>query len=125
MLLVGIGGVSGCVPSPEPEMVNGGLYSVEDGQGDYRPAKLIGFDSTTAHLVLYCNQYSIRPDTLLASSLRLVPLRDELSGREHFPVLRRLFRAWVPERVGFDSITDSEQKLIDDWIQAGGRAVGE
>lgn len=114
----------GCGSGIEPRMVEGGLYSVEDGQGAFRPAKLIAFDSGTVHLRLYCNRYEERPDTIHAESLRLSPSPGELNAREHFPIRRWLFRAWVPELQGFDSVTESERAMMGRWERANGAVVG-
>lgn len=116
--------VFGCGPVGDPPMQLGGLYSVEDGTGGYRIAKLLLYDTTVAHLCLYSNRFTVRPDTISISILRLQPREGELAGREHFPAARYLFRAWNPELIGFDSVTDAERDLVQEWSRLGGKVVG-
>lgn len=111
-----------CGPIKEPEMEQGGLYTVEDGQGTFRPAKILAFDSGVVHLRLYCNTLSYRPDTIVADTLRLVAHPGEPAAREHFPVSRQLFLFWVPEYVGFDSVRADEHELVEEW-EASERVV--
>lgn len=117
--------VIGCGPIADPEMRAGGLYSIEDGSGAYRAAKLLAFDSAVVHLRIYSNGWKARPDTISPMMLRLVPRAGEMSGREHFPVARHIFRAWGPELIGFDSVDEEERRLVREWERTGERAVGE
>lgn len=106
-------------------MEPGGLYSVEDGTGGYRIAKLFAWDSTTVHLRLYSNRFPARPDTVASGTLRLRPAPGEPVGREHFPAARYLFRAWSPQLVGHDTVTAQERGLVEEWRSSGGRVIGQ
>ncbi|MCB0711439.1 MAG: hypothetical protein KDD67_03825 [Ignavibacteriae bacterium] len=114
-----------CGPIKEPQMEQGGLYTVEDGEGTFRPAKILAFDSSVVHLRLYCNTLSYRPDTVVADTLRLVAYPGEPVAREHFPVSRQLFLFWLPERVGFDSVHPDERALVGEWENSERVVVGE
>ena len=114
-----------CGPIKEPQMEQGGLYTVEDGEGTFRPAKILAFDSSVVHLRLYCNTLSYRPDTIVADTLRLVAYPGESVAREHFPVSRQLFLFWLPEHVGFDSVRPDERQLIREWEGSERVVVGE
>jgi hypothetical protein len=114
----------GCGQMKDPVLQPGGLYSVEDGSGGFRAAKLLRYDSAVVHLRLYCNRFTVRPDTLAAGALRLQSLEGEPTGRPHFPAARYLFRAWNPELIGFDSVTAEETKLLEEWERSGSAVVG-
>ncbi len=105
-------------------MEPGGLYSVEDGTGGYRIAKLFAYDSTTVHLRLYGNRFSARPDSIAPGILRLRPEPGEQQGREHFPAARHLFRAWNPQLIGHDTVTAQERSLMEEWRRLGGKVIG-
>lgn len=125
LILACLPALGACTETPEPELIAGGLYSIEDGRGEYRAAKLLAYDSSTVNLVLFSNRYEYRPDTIRADSLRMVPAPEELRSREHFAASRRLFKAWEPELAGLDSVTSGERLMVGQWIRSGRRAAGE
>ena len=113
-----------CGPVKEPEMVRGGLYTVKDGEGSFRPAKILAFDTAVVHLRLYSNRLEGGTDTMIIDTLRLSPLPGESPARDFFPVSRTLFLFWRPELVGFDSVSVEEAEMVREWEISDRERVG-
>lgn len=113
-----------CDPVAEPPLERGGLYSVEDGRGMFRPAKIIAYDSNIIHIRLYSNALAFRPDTMIVDTLRLAEHPGELPSYEHFPMSRHLFISWGAEYAGSAPVTPDELEMVEEWKNSGAGVVG-
>lgn len=83
-------GMSGCGESFRA----GGLYSVDDGEGWYRIAKVLVVENDGVHVRLYKNKFKTRPTSVEFASLSLGSIHDKDGfGMGHLPLIHRAFEA--------------------------------
>jgi hypothetical protein len=104
-----------------PELKVGGLYSVNDGEGNYRVAKILALDDSAVHIRLYKNKYRSRPATVDESSLSLGTIHDNDGfGMGHLPLSRAAFANWQPAFLFQSSVTDEELEGYEMWKEGQG-----
>ena len=103
----------------EPKV--GGLYSVVDGEGRFRVAKVLALDDAAVHVRLYKNRFPSRPKTVDPSSLTLGSIDDrEGFGMGHLPLAREGFAGWEPVFLMQSSVSEEELEGYKMWKEAGG-----
>jgi hypothetical protein len=109
------------VPS-EAAPVVGGYYSVDDGEGFYRVAKVLVADSDAVHIRLFKNKFRDRPSSVDLSTLGLGTIHDpDGFGMGHMPLARRSFSAWRPVLMGIEEpVTEEELEGYLMWLDAEG-----
>jgi len=108
-----------------PELKVGGLYSVDDGEGNYRVAKILALDDSAVHICLYKNKYRSRPATVEGSSLSLGTIHDKDGfGMGHLPLSRTAFANWQPVFLSQSSVTDEELEGYKIWKEDQGGVFG-
>ena len=104
----------GCYRPPEP--VAGGLYSVSDGTGHYRAAKVVAWDADGVHLRLYKNRWRRRPQAVAAGSLALGAINDpDGFGIGHMVLTKEEFGSWKPVFISREGLTPDEREGIKMW----------
>ena len=107
------------------ELKVGGLYSVDDGKGNYRVAKLLALDDSAVHIRLYKNKYPSRPQTVDSSTLSLGAIHDKDGfGMGHLPLSRKAFADWQPVFIFQSSVTDEELEGYKMWKENHGGVFG-
>jgi hypothetical protein len=107
------------------ELKVGGLYSVDDGEGHYRVAKILALDDSAVHICLYKNKYGSRPATVDASSLSLGTIHDKDGfGMGHLPLSKAAFANWQPAFLSQSSVTDEELEGYEMWKEDQGGVFG-
>lgn len=108
-----------------PELKVGGLYSVDDGEGNYRVAKILALDDSAVHIRLYKNKYQSRPASVDASSLSLGTIHDKDGfGMGHLPLSRAAFANWQPAFLFQSAVTDEELEGYEMWKESQGGIFG-
>ena len=80
-----------------PEVKEGALYRVNDGEGWFRVAKILVVDDGGIHIRLYKNKWKERPQAVDISVLSLGSIHDaDGFGMGHLPLARKSFGAWLP-----------------------------
>ncbi len=109
----------------EPELTVGGLYSVNDGEGDYGVAKILALDEEAVHLRLYKNKFSSHPSTIDSSTLSLGSTDDPSGfGVGHLPLSRKDFLGWKPVLLTQEAVSQEELEGYEMWKEAGGGVFG-
>jgi hypothetical protein len=109
----------------QPELKVGGLYSVNDGEGSYRIAKILALDDSAVHIRLYKNKYRSRPATVDASLLSLGTIHDKDGfGMGHLPLSRAVFANWQPVFLFQSTVTDEELEGYEMWKEGQGGVFG-
>ena len=107
------------------ELKVGGLYSVDDGEGNYRVAKILALDDSAVHVRLYKNKYPARPESVDPSTLSLGSMDDKDGfGMGHLPLARKEFANWQPVFLFQASITDEELEGYKYWKGENGGVFG-
>jgi len=108
-----------------PELKVGGLYSVNDGEGSYRVAKILALDDSAVHIRLYKNKYPSRPQTVDLSTLSLGSINDKDGfGMGHLPLSRKAFANWQPIFLFQSAVTDEELEGYRMWKEDHGGIFG-
>jgi len=111
--------LTGCVRSEQ--LYIGGLYSIDDGEGWYRIAKVLATDKEGVHIRLYKNRWKERPITIDENSLSLGTVHDNDGfGMGHLPLKKSSFQAWSPILIKVGKVVDTELDGYKEWQSAGG-----
>lgn len=114
----------GC--SRSPALKAGALYSVNDGEGFYRVAKILVLDEQGVHIRLYKNKWKERPATVDVSTLSMGSIDDpEGFGMGHLPLSRKAFTAWQPMFVQDGTVANEELDGYQMWKEGGGGYFGK
>lgn len=99
----------------------GALYSVNDGAGRYRVAKVLAVEPDGVHLSVYRNEFNARPRRLDTPSLcwGTTGGKDGF-GIAHLPLSRAAFDKLKPVFVCQASVSEHELRAYRMWREAGG-----
>ena len=114
-----LGCLFGC--SQSPALKAGAIYSVEDGEGAYRVAKILVLDEQGVHVRLFKNTWNERPAQIEISELSLGSVHDgEDVGLGHLPLTKKAFAAWRPILVQSGTVAKDELDGYEMWKEGGG-----
>ena len=112
-------------PSQPDTPIAGALYSVNDGEGNYRVAKVLVTDPGGVHIRLYKNKFSERPPQVNPSSLDLGSIHDpEGFGMGHMPLSYASFSAWEPIFLVAIGVDEEELEGYLYWQEGEGGYFG-
>ena len=99
----------GCTRPQSPSAQVGAYYSVNDGEGWFRIAKVLATDDTGVHIRLYKQRWKERPAILKKDDLSLGSVKDaDGFGMGHIPLTRSAFRAWEPILLARGTVDSAE-----------------
>jgi hypothetical protein len=112
---------SGCMMSKQ-ELVAGGLYSVDEGDGSFRVVKILVLDDDAVHIAIYGNKFYARPTKIDPASLTFDSVKDEDEGigMMHLPLSRETFMRDQPAFISRMPVTEEELEGYRMWEEAGG-----
>jgi hypothetical protein len=107
------------------ELVAGGLYSVQDGDGSFRVIKILILDAEAAHIAVYANRFSAPPTTADLSSLSFNSIYDgdEDIGIMHLPLSREAVARDRPVFIARAPVTEAELEGYRMWEEAGAKLL--
>jgi hypothetical protein len=101
----------------------GGVYSINNGGGQFGVAKLLDYGDGICHVRVYAQKFSTRPATIDIPTLTLGRLDDSGgSGLGHLPLREAGFLAWQPVLIARTKVTPDELDGYKMWKEAGGGA---
>ena len=101
----------------------GGLYSINNGDGQFGVAKLLAYGDGICHVRIYAQKFATRPATVDISSLSLGKIDDPGgAGLGHLPLREAGFRAWQPVLITKAKVTPDELDGYNMWKEGGGGA---
>jgi hypothetical protein len=114
------------IPSITPDTpIAGALYSVDDGEGHYRVAKILAVDPDGVHIRLYKNKFNERPARVDIVSLDLGSIHDpDGFGMGHMPLSYASFSAWEPIFLMANGVDEEELEGYVYWKEAQGGYFG-
>jgi hypothetical protein len=114
-----------CRRQPATRLTVGALYSVDDGEGHFRIAKILVLDRATVHVRLYANRFNERPATVDPTALTLGTIHDKGGfGIGHLPLARGEFAAWKPVFLAQASVNPQELEGYRLWKESQGGVFG-
>jgi hypothetical protein len=115
-----------CGCSQAPSLKQGALYTVDDGEGFFRVAKVLVLDEQGVHIRLYKNKWKERPAAIDVSTLSLGGVHDpDGFGLGHLPLSRNAFAAWRPVFVQDGTVAKDELDGYERWKEGGGGYFGK
>jgi len=103
----------------------GTLYSVVDGLGRFRVAKVLDVESGGVHIGLFADHFAERPEQVSPAELTMGdPDNIEDRGIPHAAMKRKAFLRMEPVLLGHQAVTPDEQDLVLTWRDGGGMFVG-
>jgi hypothetical protein len=108
-----------------PPIEAGSLYTVDDGEGWFRFAKILVVDDQAIHIRLYKQRFKTRPTTVDPATLDLGTVKDpDGFGMGHLPLSRKAFDAWDPVFLQRGIVEPDELEGYKEWKDAGGGLFG-
>jgi hypothetical protein len=107
------------------ELVAGGLYSVEDGEGSFRVIKILVLNDEAAHIAVYANKFSAPPTTADLPSLSFNSIYAEAKepGIMHLPLSRETVARDRPALIARAPVTEAELEGYRMWEEAGAKLL--
>jgi hypothetical protein len=103
----------------------GGLYSVNDGDGSFRIAKILMLEPSVVHIRVYREKFTSRPQEVDPTGLTLGSIRDPQGfGMGHLPMAPSAFLASRPVFVRQVGVEPEELAGYEQWKEAGGGVFG-
>jgi hypothetical protein len=101
----------------------GGLYTVKDGKGGFKIAKVLVAEKGMVHVRLYKNAFPARPATVAPADLSLGSIKDKDGfGMGHLPLSLAAFTDWAPILLMESPVTEKELEGYKLWQEGGGGA---
>ena len=99
----------------------GGLYSTDDGKGQFGILKILVLEPDAVHVRIYQQKFSSRPISIDPASLTLGKLGDkEAFSIGHVPLSRKTFASWKPIFISQQSVSENELEGYRIWKDANG-----
>jgi hypothetical protein len=118
-----LAGASGCnrIHSNMDQWRVGGLYSTEDGKGQFGVVKVLVLEPDAVHVRIYQQTFSSRPTSIDPASLTLGKFDDKRGfSIGHLPLSRTTFASWKPVFVSQQSVSEEELEGYKMWKEAKG-----
>jgi hypothetical protein len=112
--------------SSTADPVAGDLYSVETGDGTFSIVKVLAAGDGLVHLRLYKHRFATRPPRVDPGELSLGSIQDpDGFGIGHLPISLSEFRAWDPEFLTSEPVTEEELEGYRFWQEQVGGSSGD
>jgi hypothetical protein len=103
------------------QIVEGGIYSIDVGDGTFGVAKILKLEPPVVHVRLYKNKLHVRPASVKLEELSLGTSKDtDRIGIGHIPSSEKTFAGWKPVLLVKSQVTESELEGYKRWKEAGG-----
>ena len=113
--------LASCTQTKENAMQAGGLYSIDDGEGSFKIAKILAISDDTVHIRLYKNAWKERPSSVVPPELSLGTINDDDGfGIGHLPLSLEAFKDWSPALLQVVEVTEEELEGYRMWQDANG-----
>jgi hypothetical protein len=99
----------------------GGLYSTQEGKGQFDVVKILAVDPDAVHVRIYKEKYLFRPASVDPASLTLGKLKDKDGfSIGHLPLSWQTFASWDPVFLSQQAVSDKELEGYKAWKEAKG-----
>lgn len=109
-------------------IVEGGIYSIESGDGRFGVVKILKLEPRIVHLRVYKNKFTSRPTSINVEDLSMGGYKPGSVDKDfaigHIPMRERDFRRWRPVLLTKTQVTESELEGYKIWKESGGGAFG-
>jgi hypothetical protein len=99
----------------QDELIVGGLYSVESGDGRFSVVKVLALQPGIVHARLYNNKFGSRPVSIDPAVLSLGSILEGNAGIGHTPLSLQGFLKWQPVLMMTTMVTEGELVGYNFW----------
>jgi hypothetical protein len=116
----------GAAPNTQlSDLREGGLYSLNEGDGAFRVAKILVLEPNVVHIRVYKERFNALPQDVDPAQLTLGSMRDpDGFGMGHLPMAPNAFLASRPVFLRQETVTPEELEGYEVWKDAGGGVFG-
>jgi len=116
--------VAGC--SGANSMTEGGIYSIDNGDGKFGVVKILKLEPGIVHVRIYKNKFPSRPNAIKTEELSLGSINDaDGFGMGHLPISETDFKGWKAVLLRRDNVKAEELEGYELWKEAGGGVFGK
>jgi hypothetical protein len=116
--------VAGC--SGGNNMMEGGIYSIDNGDGKFGVVKILKLEPGIVHVRVYKNKFASRPTSVKVDDLSLGNIKDKDGfGMGHLPISENDFKAWKAALLAKTEVKADELEGYKLWKESGGGVFGK
>lgn len=106
-------------------MTEGGVYSIDNGDGEFGVVKILKLEPGIVHVRVYKNKFSSRPRAIQLDDLSLGSIEDKDGfGMGHLPISENDFNGWKAIWLASSEVKPDELEGYQLWKEAGGGVFG-
>ncbi|HEY1375981.1 MAG TPA: hypothetical protein VGF55_04270 [Gemmataceae bacterium] len=106
-------------------MIEGGVYSIDNGDGTFGVVKVLKLEPGVVHIRVYRNKYAARPTSVELSDLSLGGFDDPGGfGVGHLPISANNVAGWRPVLLAETQVAEDELEGYRLWKESGGGVFG-
>jgi hypothetical protein len=107
-------------------MTEGGVYSIDNGDGKFGVVKILKLDPGIVHVRVYKNKLATRPTSIDLDELSLGSIKDKDGfGMGHLPISENDFKGWKAVLLLKAEVKAEELEGYELWKEAGGGVFGK
>ena len=107
-------------------MNEGGIYSIDNGDGKFGVVKILKLEPGIVHVRVYKNKFASRPSSVKLDELSLGSVKDKDGfGMGHLPISERDFKGWKAVLLMQSEVKADELEGYKLWKEAGGGVFGK
>lgn len=116
-----------CSREKNTEIKEGGIYSINSGDGDIGIVKVLVHEEETIHIRIYKDRFKQRPKKINPKKLTLGSINDPDGGFGigHLPIRTSEFLSWIPKLAVESSVTEDELEGYKMWKEGSGKVWGQ
>ena len=106
-------------------MTEGGVYSIDNGDGKFGVVKILKLEPGIVHVRVYKNKFAARPSTIKLDELSMGSIKDKDGfGMGHLPISEKDFAGWKGVLLTKSEVKADELEGYKLWKEAGGGVFG-
>jgi hypothetical protein len=106
-------------------MKEGGIYSIDNGDGKFGIVKILKLESGIVHVRIYKEKFATRPESIKVEQLSLGSIKDKDGfGIGHLPISKNDFTGWKAVFLCETEVKEDELEGYNMWKEAGGGVFG-
>jgi hypothetical protein len=107
-------------------MTEGGVYSIDNGDGKFGIVKILKLEPGIVHVRVYKNKFASRPASIRLDELSLGSIKDKDGfGIGHLPISDNDFKGWKAILLTKAGVNAEELEGYNLWKEAGGGVFGK
>jgi hypothetical protein len=107
-------------------MTEGGVYSIDNGDGKFGVVKILKLEPGIVHVRVYKNKFAARPSAITLDELSMGSIKDKDGfAMGHLPISEKDFAGWKAVLLTKTEVKADELEGYKLWKEAGGGVFGK